>query len=147
MSNPLTNGTFKKKVKEIQNKIKEYTGANGTIYYHKIIFDDGSQGTYGSKSETCTKFVIGVEAEFTCEVKVNGQFTNYNIKPVQAGGPGFRGGNGGGGVDMKLYAATESFKLAKQTAEKSPSPLSKEDLVKIAKSYYDVISEIASGKA
>lgn len=145
MSNPLTNGRHKKMVSEVQQNARSYDGKNGKIYIHMVTFADGSKGEYHSSSDTNKKFAIGQDVEFECEVKVNGQYTNYKIKPVDNGG-GF-GGNRGGGVDMKLYAATESFKLAKQTAEKNPTPLTKEQLVEIAKSYYNAISEIAAGKA
>lgn len=75
--------TKKSKVTAIEENKRQYAGQNGTIHYHTITFENGDVGVYGGKSEKCTKFVIGQEADYTKEVKVNGAYTNCTIKPIQ----------------------------------------------------------------
>jgi hypothetical protein len=65
---------------------KEYTNSiSGTFHIFEITFDNNDKGQYFSKSKDQTTFVEGQEVEYTIETKVNGQYTNYSIKPVQAG--------------------------------------------------------------
>ncbi len=142
MSNPLTNGKFKKRVKEVFQNAKNFSGQKGTIYIHKITFEDGSSGEYHSQKDTCTKFTAGNEAEFECEVKVNGQYTNYKIKPVDANGGNFRGGGASINVSElgRYYAATESYKMAFEMMGKGL--IQKEQLVPAAKRHFELITEI-----
>lgn len=56
--------------------------ANGTTYYvHKISFENGDNGDYNSKSETCKKFQEGKEEEYTID-KGDGKYAP-KIKPIQ----------------------------------------------------------------
>ena len=76
--------TKKSVVTAITENTNQWEGQNGTVYYHTITFANGDTGKYGSKSPKCEKFVIGQETEYEKETKVNGQYTNIVIKPVQA---------------------------------------------------------------
>lgn len=70
-------------VKRITHNVKQWNSQNGIVYYHTIEFENGDKGNYGSKNESCTKFAEGQEANYTIESKVNGNYTNVIIKPVQ----------------------------------------------------------------
>jgi hypothetical protein len=65
---------------------KANSGQNGLYYIHDITFENGDTGVYFSKNETQDTFKQGQEAEYTIEAKVNGQYTNYSIKPVAKAG-------------------------------------------------------------
>lgn len=82
---------------------KANNGKNGLYYIHEITFDNGDTGVYFSNSETQDTFKIGVETEYTIEAKVNGQYTNYNIKPLKAAG-GFVPGKGNPSYEHKRVA-------------------------------------------
>ncbi len=85
--------TKKSKVTNVQEKTSSYNGNNGVVFYHKITFENGDTGQYGSKSETCEKFTVGQEADYTIEKKENGQYVNYVIKPIQGAVNSFNGGS------------------------------------------------------
>lgn len=72
------------KVVNILHNQKQWDSGQGIIYYHTVSFENGDTGQYGSKSQTCEKFVKGTEATYTKETRVNGQHTNVIIKPAQA---------------------------------------------------------------
>jgi len=80
--------TKQSKVAAIAENQKQWAGTNGTVYYHMITFENGDSGWYGSKTEKCEKFKVGELADYTKEVKQNGNFTNTIIKPVQQQGFG-----------------------------------------------------------
>lgn len=75
--------TKKSVVTAIAENVKQWAGQNGTVHYHTITFANGDTGWYGSKSPKCEKFIIGKECDYTKETKVNGQYTNVVIKPLQ----------------------------------------------------------------
>lgn len=64
---------------------KAFSGKNGLAYIFEITFDNNDKGQYFSKSEKETPFKEGQEIEYTIEQKVNGQYTNYYIKPAANG--------------------------------------------------------------
>lgn len=70
------------------------TGQYGPYFIHTIVFENSDVGDYLSKKNPQDYFKVGQEAEYTKEVKQNGQYTNITIKPVQTQGTGnnFRGG-------------------------------------------------------
>lgn len=74
---------------------------NGKTYYEHLITINGEVGKYSSVSPKCTKFQVGIEAEYEREVKVNGNHTNIKFKPIQASGGGGQGKLGGGGGYQK----------------------------------------------
>lgn len=76
------------KVINIIENQKQWQGNNGMIYYHEITFDNGDKGQYGSKTPTCEKFKVGDVADYDIEERVNGNFKNYTVKPVQQNGAG-----------------------------------------------------------
>lgn len=76
------------KVINIIENQKQWQGNNGMIYYHEITFDNGDKGQYGSKTQTCEKFKVGEVSDYDIEERVNGNFKNYTIKPVQQNGAG-----------------------------------------------------------
>lgn len=53
------------------------------MFVHYIEFDNGDSGEYHSKKDTCDKFVAGIETPYTREERINGNYTNIFIKPVQ----------------------------------------------------------------
>jgi hypothetical protein len=79
---------------------------SGNWYKHGIIYEGSSQmWELLNRTPTCTEFKVGEEASFTTETKVNGNFTNYKIRPVKTAAPsgGFKPGfkSGGGGFKPK----------------------------------------------
>ena len=79
---------------------KEGEGKFGKWYLYEIKLDgDDKTYQYMSKTNPQNKFVVGQEVEAEIETKVNGQYTNYNIKPVQTGG---FGGGANNGARMEL---------------------------------------------
>lgn len=77
------------KILTILEDQKRYTGQNGMVYVHLITFENDSYGRpweYHCKKQNCEKFKIGEVATFDTEIKQNGQYTNYKIKPIQADG-------------------------------------------------------------
>jgi hypothetical protein len=63
---------------------KSFDGKFGETFVHEITFDNGDKGEFLSKSNPQTSFVIGKEAEYTIEERVNGNYRNHSIKPVKA---------------------------------------------------------------
>lgn len=88
------------KVTAIQPNVREWANPKGgTIYYHKVTFENGDSGEYGSSTPQCIKFVVGQVADYEKEIKVNGQYTNVKIIPAKTGAPAAGGGGyskGGG---------------------------------------------------
>ena len=84
-----------KKSKVVATSLKkEGTGQYGPYYIHLIVFENGDSGDYMAKKNPQDYFKIGSEAEYTKETKQNGQYTNTQIKPIQAqGANGFKGGS------------------------------------------------------
>lgn len=83
--------TKKSKVTVSEYK-NESTGKFGLQYYHNIEFENGDKGTYTSKRKDQVNFIVGQEADYTIETKINGQYTNVFIKPVMpADKPSFGG--------------------------------------------------------
>lgn len=74
---------MKAKIKQIRENVRHYDGKSGTIYIHAITVEgDAQEYEYHCAKPECEKFAVGVEAEFTTETKVNGQYTNHKIIPV-----------------------------------------------------------------
>lgn len=84
--------TKKARVKATTMK-REGIGQYGPYFVHTIIFDNGDNGDYMAKTNPQTYFKEGEEAEYTKEVKQNGNYTNTVIKPIQQPKAGFNGGN------------------------------------------------------
>lgn len=62
------------------------TNAYGPVHYFSIAFENGDKGDYGASQNPQNKFVVGQEADYTLTCKVNGDFTNYYIKPLAKNG-------------------------------------------------------------
>lgn len=77
--------TKKSQVKSAVFK-KSANGTNGMYHMFEIIFANGDKGSYFSSNLNQETFKEGQEVEYTIEAKVNGQYTNYSIKPVRAAG-------------------------------------------------------------
>lgn len=75
--------TKKSKVASVVFK-KANSGTNGLYYIFDVAFENGDKGQYFSGKEQQDAFKEGVETEYTIEQKVNGQYTNYSIKPLKA---------------------------------------------------------------
>lgn len=93
---------------------KEGEGKFGKWYLYEIKLEgDDKTYQYMAKSNPQNKFVVGQEVEVEIETKQNGQYTNYNIKPVQQGG-GFGGGANSGArleLDKKIAALNNAVNL------------------------------------
>jgi hypothetical protein len=91
------------KILNILENQSSFAAKDGSGLWHKhgIIYEGSSQmWELLNRTPTCTEFKVGEEASFTTETKVNGNFTNYKIRPKSAapsGGfkPGFKSGGGG----------------------------------------------------
>jgi hypothetical protein len=126
--------TKKSKVTAIAEKVSQFAGPNGTIYYHEISFENGDKGRYGSKTEKCEKFTVGQEADYTIETKVNGNYTNHIIKPVQV-----QNGPGGGfkqPKNEKLIVAQSSIGYAVEHL-KHNQPADSESVLQLAEKFYN----------
>lgn len=87
---------------------KANSGTNGMYYIHEITFDNGDKGKYFSKSETQDTFQAGKEIEYTIEEKINGNYTNYSVKPVR---PAFVPGKGNPSYEHRRTALKCSVDL------------------------------------
>lgn len=78
-----------------RSAIFKKTGSStyGEYHVYEVTFDNGDKGNYLAKKNPQDVFKEGQEIEYTIEQKVNGNYTNYNIKPVQQNGAGFPKGN------------------------------------------------------
>lgn len=65
---------------------KEWNSPNGTIYYHKLTFENGDIGAIGTKEKLPLKICAGTELTYTIEVDIKG---NNKIKPIQQQKPQF----------------------------------------------------------
>jgi hypothetical protein len=65
---------------------KSFSSKFGEGHIFEITMDNGDKGQYLTKTNTQDKFKEGQEVEYTIETKVNGNYTNHSIKPVQANG-------------------------------------------------------------
>jgi hypothetical protein len=61
-----------------------YNGQYGTLYKFEVTFANGDSGEYASKSQNQTKFVVGVETDYTITSKEFKDRIYYKIAPVMA---------------------------------------------------------------
>jgi hypothetical protein len=79
---------MEKKAKITRTTFKnEWSGPNGTVYYHDVELDNGDKGSIGSKEKMPVKLNPGNELTYTID--------GNKIKAVNA--PGAGGGFAGGG--------------------------------------------------
>lgn len=97
--------TKRSRVKGVAFK-KEGSGQYGKYYIFTVMFDNGDSGDYMAKSNPQTYFIEGQEADYTKEVKQNGNYTNTSIKPIQAQGGG-KQWNGGSPTAQNRRTAME----------------------------------------
>lgn len=81
---------------------KSFNGKNGEGHIFEILFDNGDKGQYFSNTKDQSFFKEGVETDYTYEKKINGQYTNYYVKPVRANG--FVPGKGNPAIEHKRVA-------------------------------------------
>lgn len=98
-------------VDKVRENIKSYNGKKGQIYVHGITLSgDPQEWEFHSSSQSCTKFVPKQEATFTTEVRQNGQYTNYVIKPEMQqkpfGGKNYDSKDNGAITAMSIYSST-----------------------------------------
>lgn len=91
---------------------KSINGQNGEMHIHEITFDNADKGDYISKSNPQTAFVQGAEVDYTIEKKINGNYTNYSIKPVKQMGNGFVPGKGNPSYEHRRTALKCATDLA-----------------------------------
>lgn len=91
---------------------KSFDGKFGETHIHEITFDNGDKGDYLGKKNPQSIFVVGKESEYTIEVKENGNYKNYSIKPVQVNGNGFVPGKGNPAYEHKRIALKCATDLA-----------------------------------
>lgn len=75
-------------IKSIEFK-NEWTGANGTVYYHAITFENGDSGQIGAKSKLPEKLQVGksLDYEITTDDKGNKKVKAISLpNNVQKGG-------------------------------------------------------------
>ena len=90
---------------------KAFSGKNGLAYIFDIAFDNQDNGQYFSTSEKQEVFKEGQEIEYTIEKKENGNYTNYNVKPVKAAN-GFTPGKTNPAYEHKRVALKCAVDLA-----------------------------------
>lgn len=90
---------------------KSGSSAYGEYHVFEVTFDNGDKGNYLSKTKEQTTFKEGVEVEYTIEVKENGNYKNYTIKPVQKAN-GFVPGKGNPAIEHKRVALKCAVDLA-----------------------------------
>lgn len=145
----LTNGTHKKTVAQVEHSKNKYQGRDGNIYVHKVTFTDGTYGENHTKSEQCKDFVANQEVEFICEVKVNGNYTNYKIK-FEKDKKGNFGGGGSGRTftpnnDGKYMAAAKCIELSILAVEKGV--IKDNQISETTTKFYKLISGLVEGQA
>lgn len=88
----------------VRSAIFKKSGSSTYGEYHvfEVTFDNGDKGNYLSKSKEQSTFKEGVEVDYTIEEKVNGNYKNYTIKPVQKNG--FVPGKGNPAYEHKRVA-------------------------------------------
>lgn len=89
---------------------KAHSGAKGLFYIFEIKFENGDAGKYFSNSETQSVFTEGQEIEYTIEKKINGQYTNYTVRPLKTNG--FVPGKGNPAYEHKRVALKCAVDLA-----------------------------------
>ena len=106
----MENQQYSALVVSVQQNVKSGTGNYGAWYIHKVLVrysnNNEEEGSYMSKDAICKYFVPGQNATFTREVKMVGQYTNINFKPVSDNKGGF--GNKGG---YKNYTPDKSVAI------------------------------------
>lgn len=65
---------------------KAFNSQYGEGHIFDLGFENGDKGQYFAKTNPQTTFEIGKEAEYTIEEKQNGQYKNFQIKPVRSAG-------------------------------------------------------------
>lgn len=100
--------TKKSKVTKVQANTRSYQSQHGTMYVHRITFENGDEGDYSSKQNVCSKFTVGQVADYTIEIRMNGAYENVIIKPVQSQ----QGGYGQNQFSGKRFAGNESLALS-----------------------------------
>lgn len=128
--------TKKAAVKRVLHETKTYTGKYGQVFVHSIEFENGDKGEYHSKKSICDKFVEGQEADYTIESKVNGQYTNVFIKPIEdkqsgSGQPFAKKQSG----SMESFALSYAKDLACANIQAGKSVGSK-DTIEVAEAFY-----------
>lgn len=81
---------------------KTGTGKYGEYHIFEITFDNQDKGDFLAKTNPQSTFKEGVEIDYTIEEKVNGQYKNYSIKPIQSNG--FVPGKGNPAYEHKRVA-------------------------------------------
>ena len=75
---------MEKTSKIIKSEFKnEWTGQNGTVYYHTLELENGDRGSIGAKSKNPDKLAVGQELTYTIE---NDKIKAVNKPFVKGGG-------------------------------------------------------------
>jgi len=118
----------------------EWSGNNGTVYYHDIELDNGDKGSIGCKEKE-PKF-LNPQQELTYTIEDTGK--GFKIKKVTEN----KGGYNGGGNKTPASPASFALSYAKDVViaswgEHSPKKMSSEDLFSIAEKMYNWMKERA----
>ena len=134
----LTTGRHKKTVANVILG-QSYTGQNGLIHKHKITFTDGDSGEYHSTSDTQNYFVQNKEVEFECEVKINGGYTNYKLKPIKdaPGKAPFKPASPNGMLAVAALNASIELYKAKE--------IPKEKVEDATRNFYKLLTSLVAG--
>lgn len=80
-------------IEKVRENVRKYEGKNGTVYIHMITVEgDPEEWEYHSLKPECNKFTPKTTADFTTEIKQNGNYTNRKIVPLNT--QGFTGRKG-----------------------------------------------------
>lgn len=97
------------KILSVQENQRNYTGKNGVTYIHLIKFEgDPNTWEYHSLKNQCEKFKLNEIQTFDTDIQVNGQYTNYKIKPKQDAG-GYSGGGKAAPKDQGIITYLSVF--------------------------------------
>ena len=127
--------TKKNVVSKILHNTRTFTTQNGQMFVHQITFENGDQGEYNSKSETCSKFHEGQEASYTIETKVNGKYTNVLIKPATEFIPNATGFKAKSGSDQS-FALSYAKDFACSQIEAGAVNMTAEKVIEVAEKFH-----------
>lgn len=125
------------KITHIEFK-NEYSGKHGVVYYHDIQFENGTKGSIGAKTKLPEKLQVGKSLDFEAVTDDRG---NVKIKAIQLPPNTQRGFNPEAeALKQRMIIAQSSLSNAVQYCS-SNLPCSEEELMKVAKRFYDWVLE------
>lgn len=116
----------------------EWSGQNGTVYYHEIELDSGDKGQIGCKDKEPEWLNPGKELTYTIEKNDKGnKIKRANSKPAFSGG----GKSSGSPASFALSYAKDV--VIASWSEHSPTKMKSDDLFTIAEKMYNWMKDRA----